>query len=46
MEEVGSGGGEGASEDTDEEEQEWRELVGARFAGDSVRRYGKRDRSD
>ena len=46
MEEVGSGGGEGVLEDTDEEEQEWRELVGARFAGGSVRRYGTRDRSD
>ena len=44
-EEVGSGGEE-VVEDTDEEEREWRELVGARFAGDSVRRYGKRDRSD
>ena len=39
--------GEGvALEDTDEEEQEWREMLGARSAGDVNLKARRRDRSD
>ena len=35
-----------AAENTDEEEQEWREMLGARGAGDVNLKAHRRDRSD